>query len=97
MTNPPRRSTERLIGVKVLIITASLVGTIGGWALLAANQVGETLNARPAAPQTQSAQIAPQAQPTQIAPNSPQQNQPATTLRQVPGTTRPNARTRSSR
>lgn len=95
MTNSPRKASSGLVGIKVLIIVMSLVGTICGWTLLAANQVRETLMTQ-TAPRSQSVQTAPQAQPTQIAPNNSQQNQPPA-LRQVPGSSRPNARTRSSR
>lgn len=95
MTSSPRKSSSGLVGIKVLIIVMSLVGTICGWTLLAANQVRETLTNN-AASRPQSAQTAPQIQPTQIAPNNSQLNQPPA-LRQVPGSSRPNARTRSSR
>jgi hypothetical protein len=83
MTNQTRKPSQGFIGIKALIIVMSMVGTICGWTLLAANQVRETLTTQ-AAPAIQAA------------PNNLQQNQPST-LRQVSGTSRPAARTRSSR
>jgi len=90
MINAPRKP-ERLLGVKVLIIAASLVGMIGGWAMLAVEQVRAMLATQP------TAQTAPSFAPNPAAQTQSSLTQPPTTLRPVTGAPRPNARTRSSR
>lgn len=95
-TNQARKPSERFLGVKLLIIAASLVGMLGGWAILAVDQVRAMLTTQPA-PLSATSAPAPSFVPTPALPNQPSVTQPQTPLRSVQGTGRPNARTRSSR
>ncbi len=97
-------------GVKLFILASSVVGMLGGWAALAADQVTQANALQPGTargelsqPATRQ-QSAPAVQPTQVAPRqqlvapTPQPVQPQNNLRQAPNTTfQPRARTRSSR
>lgn len=76
------------MGIKMLIMAASIASTVGGWALLAAGQLQDTL----AAAQQPQAIV----QPVTSTQNSAFTTNPQTALRQV---TQPSvqARTRSSR
>jgi len=91
MTNQVKRTSPSGIGVgiKMLIMAASVASTVGGWALLAAGQAQDTL----AATQQPPAIVQPAPSSTQ---NSLRSVNPQAALRQV---TQPNmlARTRSSR
>ncbi len=77
------------MGIKMLIMASSVAATVGGWALLAAGQLQDTL----AAAQQPQAIVQPVTSSTQ---NTLRSVNPQTTLGQV---TQPNtlARTRSSR
>ncbi len=73
--------------MKRVVIIASLVGTLGGWTILTENYVRDNW-AHPAAPQASS---------VQTTPNNPRQNILHNMSGPTTGTSRPNARTRSSR
>ncbi|MBI5301659.1 MAG: hypothetical protein HY868_05950 [Chloroflexi bacterium] len=90
-------------GIKALMIAASFAGTLGGWAVLAADQVVSSPTLQPATARGEAAQPAQPAQPTQVAPQqqtaptNPQSVQPPSSSRQTPNNFQPRARTRSSR
>jgi hypothetical protein len=84
MINPARKSASAsLVGIKMLIIAASLAGTLFGWAILAAGQVKSAVTTPPTAI----------VQPS----HAPNGSQVPPALRQVNGPFQPIGRTRSSR
>jgi hypothetical protein len=87
MTGSPGKPSGRLIGVKLFVIAASLAGTLGGWTVLAIEHARAS-----AAPPS-----AAQAPGVQIISNGSSQNPAFDNLRPATGTSRPHARTRSSR
>ncbi len=92
MTNTTHKSaSQSLIGIKVLIMTLSLAGTLFGWVVLAAGQVRDAVWNQPV-PTTNvpSSVTAPRQTPSVQQPQSP-------ALRSVTGNFQPRARTRSSR